>query len=192
MDSTAILNLRWWLPKLFLQIRALLCVQTQVQLPVLQLHVSCTPQTLHVQNGTQFFSLNLLLSWVNNTTILPMTQTRKQGEVLFLNLSCPIHQQEMSVPSLAYISTLTSSLNLCCNHPNLIPSITCLDCYIALCLVCFFSCIPPSHSPKHMAFAYAVPTLRMLFHPLLTVSSFLDFSLNITASKSPPWSLYIK
>lgn len=55
----------------------------------------------------------------------------------------------MLVLSSTYVSTLTSALNLCCNRPDLITGISCLNCYTAL---CFLSHTPASHSPKPSSF----------------------------------------
>lgn len=118
----------WCLPKSFLLVRALFWVRTQVYNC---LSYSSTWHTdfsnLTCPKWNLFSPQILFLNSVSDTTILPMTQTRKQGEALFLNLSCPIHQQAMSISSPTYISTLTTALNLCCHHPNLITGVSCLD-----------------------------------------------------------------
>lgn len=55
----------------------------------------------------------------------------------------------MLVLSSTYVSTLTSALNVCCNHPDLITGISCLNCYTAL---HFFSHTRASPSPKPSSF----------------------------------------
>lgn len=55
----------------------------------------------------------------------------------------------MLVLSSTYVLTLTSALNLCCNHPDLITGISCLNCYTAL---HFFSHTHASPSPKPSSF----------------------------------------
>lgn len=117
-------------------------------------------QTLHVQNRAHFFSQILILNSVNESTLLPMTQARKQGRACFC-LSCPKHQQEMWVPSPTYVSALATAPNLRCRHPNLITRISRLDrcnCPISALLLLYPSTSRsrakffPNSWPSHMLF----------------------------------------
>lgn len=124
-----------------------------------------------------------------------MTWTRKQEAVSQSHANSPAR-------NINSISNLYPNSNHCLNallpppssdHECLLPGwLQELSDWLASSPVPLQAILPSQGLSQPMIFVYAVPTLRMLFLPLLTISSFWDFSLNVTASKSPPWSLYLK